>query len=132
MIVLDASAVVEFLLGGARGQALEEHLVRVGRPQAPALIDAEVVQAFRRLVAAGVMAEPRGRAATEMLQELPVTRHPMTPLIPRLWELRGNLTAYDAAYVALAEALDCPLLTFDTGLAGAPGHGARVVVPAES
>lgn len=127
MIVLDASAVVELLLGGRRAEAVIRWLeAEEGEIHAPALLDVDVVQAFRRLVASGIVEVARGGAAVEILQELPVTRHVEAPLLPRLWELRAGLTAYDAAYVALAEALDCPLLTFDTGLAGAPGISARV------
>ena len=130
MIVADASAVVELLLGGARGRRVEAILmVEEDRVQAPALLDAEVTQALRRMVSAGVMTETRGRAAVEILGDLPVTRHLLSPLLPRMWQLRRTLTAYDAAYVALAEALTCPLLTFDQGIAVAPGHTARVLVP---
>lgn len=129
MIVTDASAVVELLLGGSRGRRAEEVLSGDDvRLHAPALLDAEVVQALRTLVAARVLTQARGRAALEILQDLPVTRHLMSPLVPRMWELRANLTAYDAAYVALAEALACPLLTFDAGMAGAPGHRAEVLL----
>ncbi|MDP2955711.1 MAG: type II toxin-antitoxin system VapC family toxin [Longimicrobiales bacterium] len=130
MIVADTSAVVELLLGGTRGRMVEAHLLdERDRIQAPALLDAEVVQALRRLVATGVMGQARGAAAVEIFRDLPISRHFMSPLIPRMWELRPNLTAYDAAYVALAEALACPLLTFDHRIAGAPGHRARVLVP---
>lgn len=122
MIVLDASAVVELLLGGERAEVvippLEAH---DGALHAPGLLDVEVAQTLRRLEATGVMDPSRARAALEILEDLPVTRHPATPLLPRIWEHRANLTAYDAAYVALAEALGCPLLTFDGALAGAPG-----------
>lgn len=93
---------------------------------APALVDFEVAQVLRRLVAGGAMSASRGRAALELLAELPVSRHPGVPLLPRVWELRANLTAYDAAYVALAEALACPLLTGDASLARAPGLRAPV------
>jgi len=62
----------------------------------------------------------QGAAAVEILQDLPVHRHPENPLLPRIWQLCQNLTAYDATYVALAEALDCPLLTFDAGLSRVP------------
>jgi predicted nucleic acid-binding protein len=130
VIVADASAVVELLLGGARGRRVEEILLEEDdRIQAPALLDGEVTQALRRLVVAGVMHEARGRVAVEILGELPITRHLLTPLLPRMWQLRGALTAYDAAYVSLAEALDCPLLTYDEGIVGAPGHTARILVP---
>jgi predicted nucleic acid-binding protein len=130
VIVADASAVVELLLGGRRGRAVEVHLSAVqGHIHAPALIDAEVTQALRKLVERRTIDEPRGRASVEMLQALPIERVSLQPLLPRMWALRGNLTAYDAAYVALAEGLDCPLLTFDQRVAGAPGVEQRVVVP---
>lgn len=130
MIVADASAVIEFLNGSPRGAAVEEHFVREDdHVQAPALLDAEVAQVLRRMVGSNVLEEPRARAGLEILGEMPVRRHLLTPLLPRIWELRENLTAYDAAYVALAEALDCPLLTFDRRIAEAPGHTARVVTP---
>lgn len=130
MIVADASTVLEFLLGGARGRAAERHLLDTNeRIQTPTLLDVEVTQGLRRLTAAGVIPEARGRASVELLQSMPLVRHPVTPLLPRLWQLRANLTAYDASYVALAEALDCPLVTFDERLAAAPGHRARVIVP---
>lgn len=127
MIVLDASAAVELLLGGERAEPVIRWFeAEEGEVHAPGLLDVEVVQALRRLVAAGVMAEPRARASVEILQELPVTRHQETPLLPRLWQLRENLTAYDAAYVSLAETLGCSLLTFDGALAGAPNLPVRV------
>ena len=65
----------------------------------------------------------------ELLAEAPIRRVPVAPLLPRIWTLRKNLTAYDAAYVALAEALPAPLLTFDREIPAAPGHQAKVVVP---
>lgn len=130
MIVADASAILELLLGGRRGQSVERFLLDGAGPvHAPALIDAEVSQGLRRLAGSGVITEARGRASIEILQDMPLDRWLLTPLLPRLWQLRSNLTAYDAAYVALAEALQCPLLTFEERLAGAPGHGARVVIP---
>jgi predicted nucleic acid-binding protein len=127
VIVLDASAVVELLLGGERADVVLPWLeAEEGALHAPALLDVEVVQTLRRLVTSQAMNPSRGRAAMEILQDLPVTRHLETPLLPRLWQLRENLTAYDAAYVALAEALRCPLLTFDAALAGAPGLDAPI------
>jgi len=129
VIVLDASAVVELLLGGERAERVLPWFEEAeGRIHTPGLLDVEVTQAFRRLVGAGALDDRRGRAAVEILQELPVSRHPETPLLPRLWMLRHTLTAYDAAYVALAEALDCTLVTFDRELAGAPGIEAEVAL----
>jgi predicted nucleic acid-binding protein len=129
VIVADASAVLEFLLGGARGGMVEEHFLGGGPVQAPALLDAEVAQVLRRMVAHSVTEEAGARARLEILGAMPLRRHLLTPLLPRIWALRENLTAYDAAYVALAEALACPLLTFDERLSRASGHSAQVIVP---
>lgn len=93
---------------------------------APHLLDVEVAQVLRRYALSGEIDGSRGRAALDDLAGLPLTRYPHEPLMSRVWALRGNLTAYDAVYVALAEALDAPLLTRDQRLAGAPAHGARV------
>ncbi len=131
MIVADASALVEFLLGGSRGRAVSPILLREeDRIQVPALVDVEVVQALRRLVRRSEMTAARAEVALALFADMPLTRHLMPPLLPRLWELRANLTAYDAAYIALAEALDCTLVTFDEHLERAPGHGARIAIPA--
>jgi len=89
----------------------------------------EVAQVTRRLALDSVITPARGRAMLELLAEAPIRRVPVAPLLPRVWALRGNLTAYDAAYVALAEALPAPLLTFDRKIPGAPGHQAEVVFP---
>lgn len=127
MIVVDASAVVELLLGGERAEAVIPRLeAEEGGLHAPGLLDVEVAQALRRLEASGTMEPSRARAAVELLLDLPVTRHPETPLLPRVRRLRANLTAYDGVYVALAEAIGCPLLTFDSTLAGAPDVGIPV------
>lgn len=129
-MVLDASAVVELLLGSQRGEAVAEAVREAGADSllhAPDLMDVEVAQVFRRHAARDVLPEARAAAALELLQRLPVTRHPSRILLPRIWALRENLTAYDGAYIALAEALAAPLLTCDGRLARAPGHGASVV-----
>lgn len=128
MIVTDASAIMEWLIGGARGQAviraLEDEAIL-----APAHLDVEVAQVTRRLTQGAVITTARGRAMLELLAEAPIRRVPLAPLLPRVWALRQNLTAYDAAYVALAEAISAPLLTFDQKILSAPGHDATVVVP---
>ena len=127
MIVLDASATVEFLLGTDRGERVARRLLDASdRLHAPHLIDVEVAQVLRRLVASGEIASERGEEALTDLGDLPVLRHPHHPLLPRVWTLRSNLTAHDAVYVALAESLDAILLTLDGRLARARGHGARV------
>jgi len=128
MIVADASAVIEWLIGGNRGDAVGQ--VFEGEDiYAPAHIDVEVAQVSRRLVFESIITPARGKAMLELLAEAPFRRIPLTPLLPRIWDLRKNLTAYDAAYVALAEALPAPLLTFDQKIPAAPGHQAQVVVP---
>ena len=127
MIVLDASAALEVLVRTPAAADVEERLFRPGETlHAPHLIDIEVAQVLRRYAAAHQIAPERGRAALDDLADLPLTRYPHGFLVPRVWELRDNLTAYDAVYVALAEALDARLLTRDERLAAAPGHRARV------
>ena len=129
-MVLDASAVVEWLMGSERGEAVVAHLLEDPDDEffAPDLLDVEVVQAFRRLARSGKVADARATGAVELLEALPIERRPAGILVPRMWALRDNLSAYDAAYVALAEALDCPLLTCDARSADAPGHRAEVRV----
>jgi predicted nucleic acid-binding protein len=131
-MVLDASAVVELLLGSRRGDAVAATVREAGAESglhAPDLMDVEVAQVLRRYVAQDLLTEGRAAAAVALLERLPVTRHPGRILLPRIWALRENLTAYDAAYIALAEALSAPLLTCDGRLARSPGHGAVVVLP---
>jgi len=93
---------------------------------APHLIDIEVAQVLRRYCASGELDSNRGREALEDLNDFPITRYPHDILLPRIWELRLNMTAYDATYVALAEILFAPLLTLDIRLASAPGHSALI------
>jgi len=127
MIVVDASALLEVLLRTPAAEVVERRLFG-GRLtlHAPHLLDIEVAQVVRRYAANGEIGEGRGREALADLSDFPLRRYPHDFLLPRIWELRSNLTAYDAAYVALAEALDAPLLTRDARLAAAPGHRARI------
>lgn len=128
-MVVDASAVVELLLGSAKGLAVAAALQEAedaGPVAAPDLLDVEVLHVFRRLVASGRLEEGRAAEAVDLLRRLKVGRHPVGPLVPRVWAHRHNLTAYDAVYVALAEALERPLLTCDGRLGDAPGHVAEV------
>ena len=127
MIVVDASAITELLLQTELGIRVEARsLADLDPLQAPSLLDVAVLQALRRLVQKGDLAPERGEQAVEDLLAVDQIRHQHTDLGGRIWELRENLTAYDAAYVALAEALDAPLITCDRPLASAPGHAARI------
>jgi predicted nucleic acid-binding protein len=127
VIVVDASAVIEVLLRTPAAKAVERRLFDSRQTlHAPHLLDVEVAQVIRRYAAKGQMDADRGRTALAILADFPILRHPHTFMLPRIWDLRNNLTAYDAAYVVLAEALDAPLLTRDRRLAGAASHLARV------
>ena len=127
MIVVDASAVVEVLLRSRAGKLIEDRLFEQGQTlHAPHLLDIEVTQAIRRYALSGQIGEERGRTGLDVLANLPLNRYPHVFLLPRIWRLRNNLTAYDAVYVALAEMLAAPLITCDRRLAGAAGHRARI------
>lgn len=127
MIVLDASAVIELLLGMGVSAKVAARLARPGETlHAPHLIDVEVAHVLRRLQLGGELTEERGRQALEDLADLDVERYAHTDFLPRVWEVRRNATAYDAVYLALAEALRAPLITLDEKLANSAGHRARV------
>jgi predicted nucleic acid-binding protein len=127
VIVVDASALLEALLRTSSRPAVEDRLFAQGETlHAPHLLDVEVAQVIRRYAANGDIDDARGRLALADLADLSLRRYPHDFLLPRIWDLRRNLTAYDAAYVALAEALDAPLLTRDRRLAAAAGHHARI------
>lgn len=126
MIVPDASAVVALLLRLPSDGRLEKRLLGARALGAPHVLDLEVLQVLRRYVREGEMSEERAREAIEDLRDLPLERYPHEPLIPRIWELRKNATAYDAAYLALAETLDGTFVTLDRRLAAVPGSHAKV------
>jgi predicted nucleic acid-binding protein len=127
VIVVDASALLEALLRTASAKAVEDRLFAPGQTlHAPHLLDVEVAQVIRRYAANGDISAERGRLALADLADLAMRRYPHDFLLPRIWDLRSNLTAYDAAYVALAEALDAPLLTRDRRLATAARHHATI------
>lgn len=129
MIVLDASAAIEWLLQSPVGVKVDHRIfARSESLHAPHLLDVEVAQVLRRYVGNKTITAQRGREALEDLGDLPLSRYPHDFLIPRVWELRATLTAYDAVYVALAELLEAPLLTCDGKIASAPGHDADVEV----
>ena len=127
MIVIDSSAVLEVLLRSQAGLEIEK---RIFSPReslfAPHLLDLEVVQVLRRYCTSGEIDSERGKEAIEDLKDLPINRYQHDIFLYRIWELRHNMTAYDAAYVALAETLPAPLLTRDAHLASAPGHDALI------
>ena len=127
MIVLDASAILEVLLRTPCGEDLTPRLLESDEALcAPHLIDVEIAQVLRRFALAGQISGERGGQALRDLADLPLERFSHEPLLDRAWMLRENMTAYDAMYVALAEALDAPLLTRDEKLAKTPGHKAAI------
>lgn len=127
MIVVDASAVIEVLLGTPAARRVAERLFDEGETlHAPHLLDVEIAQVLRQYTLAGAFRAERGAEALEDLADFPIARYPHQPFLPRIWELRNNVTAYDAAYLSLAEALAAPLVTRDAKLATAAGHEARI------
>jgi len=127
VIVFDASSILEWLLQTAVGQRIDQRLPWASESlHAPHLLDVEVAHALRRLVRKGFIAPDRADEAIADLADLRIRRYPHLPLLPRMWELRHNLSAYDAAYVALAEALPARLVTCDRRLASASGHMAAI------
>lgn len=128
-IVLDASVVVETLLNSNAGKHVMARLIAADAElHAPELLDIEVLHVLRRLVRQGAMTERRAQEALVLLDALPLTRHRHAALTHRCWQLRANLSAYDATYVALAEGLGASLLTRDARLARAPGVAAFIEV----
>jgi len=127
MIVVDASVVVDLLLGRTPfASAIIERLRHETAIAAPHLLDAEVGQVLRRYVHAGELTVPRARGALEDLAALPIERYPHTPLLQEAFALRDNVTFYDALYLVLAELLDAPFLTRDRALQGVRRSRARV------
>jgi predicted nucleic acid-binding protein len=129
VIVLDASALLEFLLQTPLGVRVETRVFRDGDElHSPHLVDVEVAQGLRRLVRMGELSADRAAEAIVDLADLDLHRHAHLDLLTRGWKLRENVTAYDAMYVALAEAVDATLVTCDAPLAKAPGHRAQIEV----
>jgi predicted nucleic acid-binding protein len=133
MLVVDASAIAELLLGRPAAARIRDHVAEHDYSlHAPHLLDIEVLRALRHLVASGEASADRAGEAVADLLALPLERYPHDTLVPRVWELRDNFSAYDAAYVALAESLTdsgAALLTSDARLArGARAHGAVEVL----
>ena len=120
MIVLDASAAIDWLLQTVAGKEIDERIYQRGESlHAPHLLDLEVAQVLRRLVREGAVSWPRADQAIQDLFDLRVTRYPHFVFLPRIWRLRDNFSAYDAAYLALAEQLRATLITRDARLASA-------------
>jgi predicted nucleic acid-binding protein len=126
VIVLDASAVVELLLHTASGRWVAGRIAAEESLHAPHLLSAEVTQVLRRWAALGALPAPDARDALSDLAGLDIEHYPHEPFLDRVWQLRHNLTAYDALYVTLAEVLAAPLLTADRRIATASGHSAAV------
>lgn len=129
MIVVDASALLEVLLRTPAAEAVERRLFNTSQTlHAPHLLDVEVAQVLRRYAAIGEIDDERGSAALADLADFPIRRYPHDFLLTRVWSLRSNFTAYDAVYVALAEALNAKLLTRDQRLAAAVDRHAGVAL----
>jgi predicted nucleic acid-binding protein len=129
VVVLDSSAAVDYLARLAPSEWVAEQIELDPDLHAPHLIDIEVTATLRRLLQAGSITEGRARAALDDLAALDLARYPHLFLLDRVWQLRRNLTAADAAFVALAEALDAAVVTTDRKLAAAPGVRAQIVSP---
>lgn len=127
MIVIDASAVLAVLINGPAAPRLRARMFAEAQSlHAPHLIDIEVIHVLRRWFLTGQMTLARAQEAIELFRLMPIERYSHEILLERIWQHRANLTAYDAAYVALAETLESVVLTVDAKLAGAPGLSRRV------
>ena len=129
MVVLDASAALELLINSPLAARIAARVLTADESlHAPHLIDLEVAQVLRRWTRRGTLPDARAEEALQDLAALPLARYPHQFLLPRIWELRANATAYDAAYLALAEVLGAAIVTCDSALAAVPGNRARVEV----
>lgn len=128
MIVIDTSIVVELVLATPDGFRIQQEIATEPGPVvAPELLDLEVLQVLRRQLRLGKISAERARAAVEALRVLPVKRMQHAPLLARIWELRDNLTAYDAAFIALAEWLGAPCWTRDLKFRNAPHQAITII-----
>jgi predicted nucleic acid-binding protein len=126
VIVTDASAIAELLLARPRAQAIRDVLAEHTEIHVPEHFHVEVLSVLRRYSIRRELSELRGAEALGALQELRALTYPVIELTSAIWELRARLTAYDAAYLALARQLDVPLITLDGGLAGAAANDGRL------
>ena len=123
MLVVDASAVVELLMASPIGSAIEDYVFSSGEPlAAPDLIDVEVLHVIRRFHRTGILTLQRSEQALEDFGDLAIRRYGHELLRPGMWRLRNSVTAYDAAYIALAELLEAPIVTCDGRMARSTGH----------
>ena len=123
MIVVDASVIVR----GLEDEGAARRFLMTDAVQIPQLADSEIVQAFRGLVRGGRLSAQHAETSLRLWRRLGVARHSVVALQPRAWDLRSSLSAYDATYVALAEALECPLATADLRLTRAPGPRCEII-----
>lgn len=128
MIVADASAILDVLLRTEAAASVETRIFSGETLHAPHVLDLEIAQVLRRYEQRMELSARRGAEALADYADLTIERYPHYFFLGRIWELRHNVTAYDAAYLALAEAIDAPLITRDARLARAPGHLAKVEV----
>lgn len=126
MLVVDTSAVLAALASRPPEPTLLTRLANDGDLHAPHLIDIEILNALRGLVRSGQLSQDRAQDVRTDVEDLAITRYGHQPLADRVWALRHNLTAYDAAFVALADTLEVPLVTCDARLANAPGVTAEL------
>ena len=128
MIAVETSAVLSVLLGRPGLTGLADRVRSDDDLHAPHLLDVEFQHALWRLVRTGAISEDRASDARTDFADVTIIRYPHVPLADRIWALRHNMTAYDAAFVVLADILAVPLITCDARLARAPGHGAEIEV----
>ena len=127
-LVVDASAVVEFVLGSTKGRKAAVVMASHTALHAPALISAEALSALRALERRADISPARSAEAVSDVLSIPIRRYPTEPLAGRIWSMRHSVTVYDAQYVALAEALNAPLLTGDRRLAAAAGDLVEILL----
>jgi predicted nucleic acid-binding protein len=126
MIVVDASALVDMLLSSRSATSIKTRLARSSKIHVPVTVDTEVLHALRKQAFSPTFRPEYVGVVLSFLGGRALTRHPVQPLAPRIWSLRQNVTTYDAAYVALAESLNIPLLTRDARPSRSSGHSARI------